>query len=212
MKVTAVIPAYNEEKTVGEVVERALKHVDEVVVVDDGSTDRTAEVAEKAGAKVVRHRENKGAYEAMRTGFKHAAGEIVVTLGADGQNLPEEIPLLVEPILRGEADLVVGRRKEIPYFSEKVILKLTNLAVKCSDASSGFMAIRKSILDRMKLRGSCHCGTFLIEAKRLGARVKEVPITILPRRYGKRRIKTRHVKQTFYVLLELLLYFAKKLF
>lgn len=204
--VSAVIPAYNEEETVGEVVARVLRHVDEAIVVDDGSTDDTAMVARNSGAVVVRNEANKGVLESLKTGFKSAKGEILVTLDADGQHDPDEIPGLLEPILDDRADLVLGARAELPHFSERVIARLTGLKAEVSDASTGFRAIRRNIVDGMTLHGACTCGTFVLEAHSLGARIVEVPIIVRERKGGKRRIKTRHFIQIFYVLYDLLRY------
>ncbi len=204
--VSAVIPAYNEEETVGEVVARTLRHVDEAIVVDDGSTDDTALVAMNSGAVVVRNEANKGVLESLRTGFRSARGEVLVTLDADGQHDPNEIPGLLEPILDDRADLVLGARVELHHFSERIIARLTGLKAEVSDASTGFRAIRRNIVDRMALRGAYACGTVILEAQSLGARIAEVPITISERKGGKRRIKTRHFKQIFYVLYDLLRY------
>ncbi len=201
--VSAIIPAFNEERTIGEVVRGALAHADEVVVVDDGSTDNTAAVAAEAGATVIRHERNLGVLAATARGLKEAKGEVLVTLDADGQHDPSEIPRLVEPIAEGRADLVLGRRPSLPHFSERVITALTRLKVDCTDASTGYRAIRKGVAEGMKLHGSCLCGTFVLEARRLGARVAEVPVTIRERREGGRRIRTRHLKQILYVLYDL---------
>ena len=202
--ISAIIPAFNEEKTVGNVVRSALNHVDEVVVVDDCSTDGTSDVAADAGAEVIKHQRNMGVVKAIGSGFEKAKGEILITLDADGQHDPADIPLLIEPILNDQADLVLGRRPSIPHFSERFITSLTRFRVDCSDASTGFRAIRRHIAMEMKLRGSCLCGTFILEADRLGARIAEVPITIKARREGGRRIQTRHLKQIFHVLYELI--------
>ncbi|MDN5319832.1 MAG: hypothetical protein PWP49_252 [Thermococcaceae archaeon] len=109
MKTLIVIPAYNEELTIGSVVALAKKYGD-VLVVDDGSKDRTSEIAQNAGAIVIRHDVNKGKGAALKTGFGYALAngyDVVVTLDADGQH---NIPLLLKPILKGEADLVIGSR------------------------------------------------------------------------------------------------------
>jgi len=203
MHVSVVIPALNEEKTVAEVVEGALRFADEVIVVDDGSTDRTAELAKRAGARVVRHCRRMGAYQALKTGFRLARGDVIVTMGADGQHDPADIPRLLEPIRAGRADLVLGVRQEMPHFSERFIRALVSLLVPCSDASTGMIAVRKALLVQMPLRGDCPCGTLVLEAYSLGARIAEVPIVVKPRRYGRRRVKTRHVRQTFYVLFDM---------
>jgi len=211
MKISVVIPALNEEKTVGSVVAGALMFADEVIVVDDGSGDRTSEVARAAGAKVINHPRRMGAYRALKTGFRAASGDVIITMGADGQHDPADIPRLLEPILSGEADLVLGVRRELPHFSERFIRVLVSLCVKCSDASTGMVAVRKDLLRRIRLWGDCPCGILVLEAHGLGARIKEVPIEVRPRRFGRRRIRTRHVRQSFFVALELILTWARRL-
>jgi len=118
----AVIPAYNEERRIAAVVTEAKKFVSEVVVVDDGSSDGTAAVAERAGARVLRHPENCGVGAATMTGIEAArllGAEIIVTLDADEQHNPGDIPALIAPVERGEADFVFanrfGRRNRIPF-------------------------------------------------------------------------------------------------
>jgi len=202
--VSVIIPSFNEEETVGGVVRDALTHAEEIIVIDDGSTDGTAAVAAEAGAAVIRQGRNMGVLAAVARGLKEARGDILVTLDADGQHDPADIPRLIQPIVDDEADLVLGRRPSLPHFSERVITALTRLRVKCTDASTGFRAIRKSIAEEMELHGSCLCGTFILEAHRLGARVAEVSIAIRPRTEGRRRIQTRHVKQILYVFYDLI--------
>ena len=110
----ALLPAYDNEETIARVVLLAQRHVDEVVVVDDGSHDMTALIAERIGAKVLRHDRNLGKGAALRTGFDYArqsGADLVVTLDSDGQHDPNDIPNVVDPILRHEADIVIGEQK-----------------------------------------------------------------------------------------------------
>ena len=200
--VSAVIPAYNEEKTIEAVVKRTLSYVDEVLVVDDGSTDDTARIAEDTGARILKQ-QNAGVLKATERGLREATGNIIVTLDADGQHDPSEIPSLIEPILRGEADLVMGTRPKLPYLSERILTWLTSIRVPIGDASTGFRAVRREIAKKMSLHGACLCGTFVLEAHRRGARVAGVPISIKERE-GERRIQTRHFRQFFTVLLDVL--------
>lgn len=202
MTVSAVIPAYNEEKTIEAVVKRALSYVDEILVVDDGSTDDTARIAEDTGARVLKQ-QNAGVLKATERGLREATGDIIVTLDADGQHDPSEIPSLIEPILRGEADLVMGTRPKLPYLSERILTWLTSIRVPIGDASTGFRAVRRGIAREMSLHGACLCGTFVLEAHRRGARVAGVPISIKERE-GERRIQTRHFRQFVAVLLDVL--------
>jgi len=204
MKITAVIPAHNEEESITEIVERTLKYVDEVVVVDDGGTDKTSERATEAGARVIREHVNRGVLHATQRGLAEATGDVIVTLDADGQHSPEEIPPLIKPILDEAADLVMGKRPTSPIFSERVFTALTNLKVPCGDACTGFRAIRRDIAQKMDLHGSCLCGTFVLEGARVGARVASVPVSITERQHGDRKVNTEHIKQFFWVLYDIL--------
>lgn len=102
LTVSAVIPAYFEESTIGEVVKMTLPFVDEVLVVDDGSTDETTKNAVESGARVVRLEKNTGYLQALQRGLREARGDIIVTLDADGQHVPSEIHKLIEPIIKGK--------------------------------------------------------------------------------------------------------------
>ena len=197
--VSAVIPAYFEEKTIASVVTQCLPFVDEVLVVNDGSTDDTSINARAAGARVIEQPHNIGVLRTIRHGLREAQGDIIVTLDADGQHDPAEIPQLIQPILDGKADLVMGERPSFPYWSEWFLTWLTSLRVQVKDAATGFRAIRHEFAAEMMVYGECTCGTFVLEAARLGARVTSVPISIRERE-GPRRIQTRHFRQFFFVL------------
>ncbi len=151
MKTAAIIPAFNEEVAIGSVVLLSREHVDEVLVVDDGSTDRTASVAEMAGARVLRHHKNLGKGAALKTGFQATDADVIVTLDADGQHDPAEIPKLMEPIIRGEADIVNGSRylhgtdENTPRYrrvGQKILDTATNIStgLEITDTQSGFRA------------------------------------------------------------------------
>jgi len=197
--ITAVIPAYNEEARIGRVVEEVKKYVDEVLVINDGSTDRTVLVAERAGARVIANTDRKGYIGAIKTGFKEAQGQIVVTLDGDGEHPPEEIPRLIKPILKGEADLVLGKREKISRPSERFMNRLTNFRIKVTDPGTGFRALKRDLAVRLSLKGRCTCGVFVLEATSYGARIVEVPVT-LGSVDKKRSIAWHHFRQFFYLL------------
>ena len=200
---TVIIPAYNEEKSIGEVIKQTQKFADEVIVVDDCSTDNTKELCERLGAKVVTNEHRKGYIGAIKTGFERANHEIIVTLDADGEHDPGDIPRLVEPILMRKADLVLGKREEIPRISERFINSLTNFKVKVVDSGTGFRALKRELASKLNLKGKCTCGILVLEANRHGARIVEVPIT-LHHTLEKRNIAWSHFWQIFYVLRQLL--------
>jgi glycosyltransferase involved in cell wall biosynthesis len=169
------------------------------VVVSDGSDDRTAEVAREAGALVAALPIRRGGGLALRVGYDIALqldADIVVTLDADGQHLPAELPIMIGPIMRGEADYVNGSRL-LGYFEKgstirhlgvhffsRVVTILTGQRV--TDISSGFRAARADLLRDLVLeQDQFWTSEILIEALRHRARITEVPITILARAGGK---------------------------
>lgn len=204
-RVSVVIPAYNEAMTIDGVLSQCKPFCDETIVIDDGSTDNTAEIAKKQGSKLISHAKNLGVTRAIQRGIQVACGDVIVTMDADGQHNPLDLPKMIRPIIEGEADVTLGVRAEIPHGSEKVINRLTNLRVGCSDVGTGFRAIRADLAKRMRLHGVCLCGTFVIEADKKGARIMEIPVEMKPRSHGERRIRTRHLRQFFYVLKDILL-------
>ncbi len=198
-KITAIIPAYNESKTIAAVVSKTKQYVDEIIVVDDGSQDGTPTLAKAAGARVSRQ-PNSGYIAAIKRGFREATGEVVVTLDADGEHRPADIPRLVAPILAGEADLVMGARPQIARLSERFLNWLTRLRIKrVSDTGTGFRAMRRDLALKLELQGRCICGISVLEAVALGARVAETPIE-LEHTEKPRRIAWYHLAQTWYVI------------
>lgn len=199
VKISAVIPAYNEADRVGRVIKETQRFVDEVIVVDDRSTDRTGKAAKKLGAKVVVNEYKKGYLGSIKTGLKKAKGKILVTLDADGEHNPKDIPRLIKPILDEKADLVLGKREKIFRISERFINWLTNFRVKVIDSGTGFRAMRKDLASKLNLKGKCTCGIFVLEASHYGAVIVEVPINLCLIQ-KRRKIPWSHLVQVFYVL------------
>lgn len=190
--IIAAIPAYNEETAIGSVVLRAKQHADTVIVVDDGSSDATAAIAELAGAVVIRHERNQGKGMALRNVFLRARemnADILVCLDGDGQHNPDEIPRLLAPIKNGEADMVIGSRfldihSDIPRYrraGQSVLTSLTNSisATKVTDSQSGFRAFSKKAIDSISLEedGIGIESSMQRSADDKGLRIAEVPIT-----------------------------------
>ncbi len=193
VKIVAVIPCLDEEKFIGDIVIRTRRQVSKVIVVDDGSTDQTAEVATVSGAEVIRHQKQRGAGAATMSGFEAAlkqSADIVIALDGDGQHDPDEIPLLLQPILDGQADLVIGSRflkvAKVPTYRKlgiDVITWLYNLGVKNKiiDAQSGFRAYSKKTLESIHITipGFGFSIQTLVQARKSGVRIVEVPISII---------------------------------
>ncbi len=198
-KISAVIPAYNEEKRIADVIKKTRKYVDEVLVIDDGSSDKTALVAKKAGARVLSNKKRGGYTAALKRGFKNAVGDLIITLDADGEHNPEEIPDLIKPLLTNRADLVLGEREKIARISERFLNWLTNFNLQINDTGTGFRAIRKDLAMKLDLKARCTCGVLALEANFYGARIAEVPITVNPSE-KKRKIAWHHLIQFFLVL------------
>ncbi|MDP9416037.1 MAG: glycosyltransferase family 2 protein [Pseudomonadota bacterium] len=191
--IIALIPAYNEERFIGSLVLMTLEHVDQVIVIDDGSRDRTAEVAAKAGATVVKHLVNQGKAAGVNTGFiavRSLDPTAVVMLDGDGQHSSDDIPAVLAPILQNEADIVVGSRflsvkSDIPAYrqvGQHGLTMATNLAsgVRVTDSQSGFRAFSGAAIAQL----SFGQGGFSIESemqfkvREHKLRVVEVPIKV----------------------------------
>lgn len=200
--IMVVIPAYNEAENIGDVLCRIPKTVSGysvgVLVAVDGGTDATEDVARNYGASVVVNPINRGGGAALRAGYEVALksnAEIIVTLDADGQHLPEEIEHVVAPILVDDADFVNGSRVLGSHEAESQVrvagVFLFNWLIsvlmfeRITDASNAFRAIRKSTLSQLTLyQDQFHTSELLIEAMKKDARVVEVPITIRKRQSG----------------------------
>ncbi len=194
-KITVCVPAYNEENNISDIVQRARNFSDEVIVCNDGSTDNTAELAKKEGAFVVNHHKNLGYGKSVRTLFQTALernADIIITLDSDGQHNPEQIPSIVEPIVKQGFDIVIGSRflglkdkLKVPFyrsFGIKTITKFTKQASykNLTDAQSGFRGYNRHALETMNLveDGMQISTEILLRAGSKNLTVTEVPVTI----------------------------------
>ncbi len=190
--VTAVLPAYNEEVAIGSMILMCKKHTDRIIVVDDGSTDRTAKVATLAGAEVIVHPKNLGKGAALKTGFEAAKGSwIIVTMDTDGQHNPDDIPRLTAPIHAGDADMVNGSRylnghdTDTPAYrrvGQTVLDHATrfNTGLELTDSQSGFRAFVGHSIDsfRFKADNLAIESEMLVDAANAGLRISEVEIGV----------------------------------
>jgi len=192
IRVVAVIPCLNTEPFIGDIVLQARKYVDEVIVVDDGSRDKTADVARAAGATVISHDKNSGYGEAIKSCFnaaKNSGADVLVIIDGDGQHNPDEIPRLLAPVFQDGADLVIGSRfpengEHMPRYRKfgiNFITYLWNFAsmVKVSDSQSGFRAYTKNVMDALDLteRGMSISIEILEQLRVKGSVINEVQIS-----------------------------------
>ncbi|WNZ29533.1 MAG: glycosyltransferase family 2 protein [Candidatus Bathyarchaeota archaeon] len=189
--VVAGIPAYNEEGTIAKIVLEAQKHADVVLVCDDGSTDSTADIAEKMGADVTKHEKNMGYGAAIKTLFEMARelnADVLVTIDGDGQHDPSEIPRLVKPVLENKVDVVLGSRflhskaNGVPRYRSWGIRLITRLTGAVSrhrfeDAQCGFRVYGRKAIAELDLveNGMGSSVEVLMKAKRQKLTVAEVP-------------------------------------
>ena len=193
-KILVCIPAFNEASNIANIITKSNKYADQIIVYDDGSTDDTYEVANSAGATVIRNHENKGYGVAIRSLFqaaKEKEADIMVTLDSDGQHNPDQIPDLLEALKQG-FDIVVGSRflksdgkQRLPKyrsFGIKTITKLTQAASYhgLTDSQSGFRAYNKNALSKINLfeDGMAVSTEILLRASEKKLLTTEVPITI----------------------------------
>ncbi len=205
--ISVIIPVFNEELTISGVVERVrvvlqkigIKY--EIIVIDDFSTDRSLELSKRLGVKVYSLKKHLGKGYALRAGFTKAKGEIIITIDSDGSHRPEELTLLLTPILQDKADLVIGSR----YLSQKpaaakklnaIGVRLFNLLIKVftraevTDSQSGYRVMKSAVLRNMSLKSSEYEieSEMLVKTARQGFRIREVPISFEQRTYGKSRL------------------------
>jgi glycosyltransferase involved in cell wall biosynthesis len=207
MLLSVVIPIFNEEPTIGDVITRlkatlqksGLNH--ELIVVDDCSADRSLEISRSHGTRVYSLKQHMGKGYALRVGFIKAKGEIIVTIDSDGSHRPEELPLLLAPVLRGEADFVIGSRflNNEPTSAKKLNasgVRLFNALIKfltrteVTDSQSGYRVIKAEIVKATRLVSGGYEieSEMLVKTARRGFRVKEVPISFEQRTYGRSRL------------------------
>lgn len=192
LKILVAMPAYNEEKYIGSLVTKARQYADEVLIIDDGSTDDTSEIARLAGATVIQHKENKGygaAIQSILAEAKKIAPDILVLLDADSQHNPNEIPRLVSPISQG-FDIVIGSRKlhrdNIPLYrriGQRVISYFSYIlsGEKLSDSESGFRVFSRKAIGMLELRedGMSVSAETIANAAEKGLKITEIPISII---------------------------------
>lgn len=199
--ILVVIPAYNEEKNIGRVIRGLFEHgFENILVVDDGSTDSTGEAARLSGASVIRHRINRGQGAALETGneFARRSGvEIVVHFDADGQFNPADVRPAIERMKNGFYDVILGSRfmdsrSRVPWFKKYFILPCARIVnrifcgIKLSDAHNGFRLLNKNALDKIRIiqAGMAHNSEIVAAIRDHKLKYTETPVEVTYKEYG----------------------------
>ena len=203
-KIIAIIPAFNEESTIRSVISETMKWVDQIIVADDGSTDNTASIARELNTIVLSHSRRMGVGAAFSSGIDKAlslGADIVVTLDADGQFDPNEIPKLIQPIIEGKADFVTGSRflndNQVPGMNKtkrignSFFTRLTNwlTGMNFTDTQCGFRAYSKEALLRLTTFGRyTYTQEVFLDLVNKNMRAIEVPVRVFSRKSGKSKV------------------------
>lgn len=226
VKNTIVIPAKNEERTIEEIVKKCLRYASEVIVMDGHSIDKTRDIAESLGAKVILD-DGRGKGSAMRKSVDQVSGDIIVFIDADGSHDPDDIPKLMAPILRGEADHVSGSRllggsSELHgTFDECLRLMGSSFITACinkrfgvvlSESQNGFRAIKTEVFKQLGLKEDITTieQEMIIKTLRRGFRMAEVPAHEYKRKYGKSSIRLSKVWFRYVYTLFKFLFFSRR--
>ena len=223
-KIYIVIAAWNEDKVIDQTIKNLFENgYKNVVVVDDGSEDKTALKAQQAGAEVLSHLINRGQGASLRTGIEYVyenyKPDAIITFDADGQHDPRDIDKLVEPILNNKADIVLGSRflndeTKVP-FARKIILKagvlFTNITsnIKLTDTHNGLRALGPKAMEKINIshRGMEHASDIIDEITKNKLRYQEVPVTITYSDYsvGKGQASLNFIKMGIKIILHKIL-------
>ena len=220
MKLSVLVPCFNEEGAIGDVIRRTLQTEFpceiELVVVDDGSTDGSSGIIKSfPQVKVVTHETNKGKGAAIKTGIRNASGDLFAIQDADMEYQPQSLPKLIEPILSGRADVVIGSRFlgkiEGMSWSHTLANRLLSQVAstlsgqEITDVMTGHKAFRTSLLRNMRLESQDFDVEveLIMRAAKNGARIVEIPISYTYRKSGKAKIGWRHGISSMILLLKL---------
>jgi glycosyltransferase involved in cell wall biosynthesis len=204
MLLSIIIPVYNEELTIGNIIDRAensLKKIGiahEIIVVDDRSYDKSLQEAKKRKVRLFTLKQHLGKGYALRAGFAKAKGDIIVTIDSDGSHSPEELQRVLMPIVKNRVDLVIGSRflsqknvaaRKLNAFGVRIFNCLIQLftGVAITDSQSGFRAMKREVLLEQTLKSGEYEieSEMLVKTAKLGFRVTEVPISFEQRTYGR---------------------------
>lgn len=202
MKTICIIPAYNEEKNIADVINKVLPFVNEVVVVNDCSHDKTEIIAKKTEATLISHPINRGQGAALQTGNDYAlknGADIIIHFDADNQFQAEEISDVIKPIIEKKAEAVLGSRflgkkSQLPKLKKYLIMPLARLInrvffnIRLTDPQSGFRALNRETAQKIIIRndGMAHCSEIMHQLHKHKVKIEEVPITVYYHEFGQK--------------------------
>ena len=193
MHVCLLLPAYNEAKTIGQVVREASEFVNDILVIDDGSVDKTAQIAEETGGKVIKHSTNLGKGMALRTGFDYVSQkgyDLIATMDSDGQHQPSDLPRFIDYFKNNKPDIIIGARIhdriKMPRhrrFNNWLVSSIGSALCgqEVKDFQSGFRLIRTEVLRSVELHTERYEteSELLIKAGRIGFKIQSIPINTI---------------------------------
>ena len=198
--IVVLLPAFNEEQVIGNVLSDIQKEgYENICVIDDGSSDRTYEIAQSHGVNVLRHPINRGAGAAMQTGIEYVKmtnGQYLLCMDSDGQHAPDDITALINKMYESKADIVIGNRfmsdaNDIPEtrkFYNSIANIFTNVLCKnnYSDTQSGFRLLNRKAIETLNLgsRGFGFCSEMIILGEQIGLKIEQVPIKVVYTKYS----------------------------
>lgn len=199
-KIFIIIPVWNEEKNISSVLYSLTKNYENIIIIDDGSNDKTIEIAKQFPVTILNHIINRGQGASLQTGNEYAIknnADIIVHFDGDGQFLVEEINDLINPIKNEGYDIVFGSRflekeSKIPWLKKNVLLKVgkivnkTLFKIKTTDPQSGFRAMTKETAKKIKIEHDqmAHCSEILHKSFKNKLKIKEIPMTVIYNKFG----------------------------
>ena len=199
-KIFIIVPAYNEEKNIKNVLSKLIQNYHNIIIIDDASTDKTVQIVKNFPVTLIKHKINRGQGASLETGNQYAlknGADIIVHFDADGQFLVPEIEDLIKPIIHEGYDLVLGSRflekkSKMPWFKKYIIHLLARIvnriffAIKLTDPQSGFRAMTNATAQKIEIEQDqmAHCSEILHKAFKYQLKIKEVPMTVIYHRFG----------------------------
>lgn len=205
MKISLIIAAYNEVETLPKLIQLAQPFVDEIIVVDDGSSDNTETALSQLPIKYIKNPQNLGQERSVETGLRESQGDIIVTIDADLEHEPSDIPKLIQALLEQKIDMIIGSREIIPRHSEQNVAHFTLSKYNIADPFCGFRIMHRHVFDQIGFfhKHDNYGIDFVLQAAQK-FKVGNATITHMPRRQNPRIGSSDQVDKKINMVLEYL--------